>query len=69
MATFACSSFLYNKKWTRCEDAPKEVRRSTDAVTDGNKVYIRPSHVKDILVFDLEQKKWDKTTDLQCEYY
>lgn len=69
MATFACSSFLYNKKWTRCEDAPKEVRRSTDAVTDGSKVYIRRSHVKDILVFDLEQKKWDKTTDLQCEYY
>jgi N-acetylneuraminic acid mutarotase len=67
--TFACKSFLNNKTWTHCEDAPKELRRSADAVTNGNKVYIRRSHVKEILVFDLDQKVWDQTTNLQCDYY
>ena len=69
MATFACNSFLNKKTWKKCEeDAPKEIRRSADAVTDGSKVYIRRSHVKDILVFDLEHEKWDET-NLQCDYY
>ena len=67
--TFACKSFLNNKTWTHCEDAPKEIRRSADAVTDGSKVYIRRSHVKDILAFDLEREKWDQTANLQCDYY
>ena len=66
---FACKSFLNNKRWTQCEDAPREIRRSADAVTDGSKVYIRRSHVKDILVFDLEQKMWDQTTNLRCDYH
>ena len=68
MATFACNSFLNNKKWKQCEVAPKQIRRSADAVTDGSKVYIRRSHVKDILVFDLEHEQWDET-NLQCDYY
>ena len=69
MATYyACTSFLNNKQWTECEDAPTQIRRSADAVTDGSKVYIRPSHVKDILVFDLVHKKWDDNK-LECEYF
>lgn len=35
-------------------------------MTDGSKLYIRPSHVKDILVFDLMQEKWDDK--LECNY-
>ena len=68
MATFACASFLNNKQWMQCENAPKEIRRSTDAVTNGSKVYIRRSNDRDIFVFDLEHKKWDRT-NLQCNYY
>ena len=67
-AKCACTSFLHNKEWTPLEDVPKQIRRSADAVTDGSKVYIRHSHVKEILVFDLEGKKWEET-NLQCDYF
>ena len=69
MATLhACNSFLNGKIWTQCEDASEQIRRSADAVTDGNKVYIRPSHVKKILVFDLVHEIWDDTK-FECNYY
>ena len=68
MAIAACNSFLDGKKWTPAEDARVQLRRSTDAVSDGSKVYIRSSHVKDVHTFDLTKKEWDKMT-LQCEYF
>ena len=69
MATFACKSFLNDKIWTPCDDAPEELRRSADAVTDGSKVYIRPAHDKKICIFDLDHKKWDTSTNLHCDYF
>ena len=64
----AHSLFLNSKKWTSSEGAPVELRRSTDAVSDGSKVYIRPSHVKDVYIFDIANEKWNEAT-MQCTYF
>ena len=55
-------------KWVAARDqAPKEMRRSADAVTDGSKVYLRLSHDKEVLVFNLVRKTWDES--IFCEYF
>ena len=58
---------LPSKKWIRQEQAPLEMRRSADSVTDGHNVYIRLSHNKKVLVFNLNTKKWDKA--LNSRYF
>ena len=60
--------FLPRMKWVQKDSAYVEMRRSADAVTDGSKVYIRPSHVKDVHVFNLINEKWEKER-LQCTHF
>ena len=58
---------LPSTKWFAAKENDLEMRRSADAVTDGSKVYIRLSHDKKVLVFNLESNQWEKS--LSCTYY
>ena len=59
---------LPSKKWSRSQSASKQMRRSADAITDGFKVYIRRSHVKEVHIFNLRSEQWDETP-MYCEHY
>ena len=62
---------LPSKKWFAIyqpNESDLEMRRSADAVTDGSRVYIRLSHVKEVLVFNLGSNKWEDKC-LSCPYF
>ena len=53
--------FLPSKRWSEKKASELEIRRSTDAVTDGQNIYVRRSNAKEILVYNIENDSWANT--------